>query len=299
MHKSIQTAYLAPLGCEKLLLNELKDITHVHGRLLLAKGPPQVVSWTQNIWYDPSFITIKSISDAARILRSIQRNWWAYSFLHHRRMKLIEEKLPHVSAKALNFLDPVPQAPLGSWTLIDENTMLAAGHCESPMPHGEWNFCEDKINPPSRAYLKLWELFTRFGCHPGREDICLDLGASPGGWTFVLAQCAKAVIAFDRSPLDPRISACANVSFEAKDAFKIKLSDYPQASWIFSDVVCYPDKLFSFVSNLVREYPEKRYVFTIKFQGSEHGEIISRFRTLPGHITHLSHNKHELTWFKV
>lgn len=298
MHENALTAYLAPRGCEELLFKELRDITQIYGRLALAKGGPQPARWSQNIWYNPELIKIRSINDAAQILRSKQRNWWAYGFGHHRRMKLIEEKLPHVAGKVLNFLDPVPNAPLGSWTLIDAETMLAASHCQSPMPNGEWNFNEDKENPPSRAYLKLWELFTRFSFSPNKNDICLDLGASPGGWTFVLAKLAKAVIAFDRSPLDPRIEALPNVSFEAKDAFKIKLKDYPKATWILSDVVCYPDKLLGFVTDLLQEYPEKHYVFTIKFQGSDHGDIISRFAALPGQIVHLSHNKHELTWFK-
>ena len=52
---------------------------------------------------------------------------------------------------------------------------------------GEYEFQEDKTSPPSRAYLKLWELFTRLGHWPRSGERVLDLGASPGGWTFVLA----------------------------------------------------------------------------------------------------------------
>ncbi len=90
----------------------------------------------------------------------------------------------------------------------------------SPRPNGEWNFNEDKINPPSRAYLKLWEFFTRFQIFPDKNDICLDLGACPGGWTWVLSGLAKQVIAYDKSPLDARVMALPNVVFHAEDALK-------------------------------------------------------------------------------
>lgn len=294
-----QTAYLAPRGFENLLIKELKDVVHVYDRLVLAKGAAQRAYWAQNIWYNPKVLSIKSISTAAAALRAIQRNWWPYQFQLHRRMELIQEKLPHISAKPLDFLAAIALPPLGSWTLIDENTLLASSHCESPRPNGEWLFNEDKVNPPSRAYLKLWELFTRFGFYPSKKDICLDLGASPGGWTFVLAKLAHKVIAYDKSPLDERILALPNVTYRAQDAFKVKISEYPHIDWIFSDVICYPAKLYDFIAQLLSEYPDKKYVFTIKFQGADNSDIISRFASLPGQIVHLSQNKHELTWFLV
>lgn len=295
------SAYLAAKGFEQDLINELKNIariTHVMGRLMLAEGAPHDAVWAENIWLSPQIIPITSIGDAAEKLRAIQRNWWPYAWTHFRRMELIQKKLPHISAKPLNFLDEIPTSPLGSFTLMDERTLLASPTCSSPMPNGQWLFVEDKINPPSRAYLKLWELFTRFKVHPKKSETCIDLGASPGGWTYVLAALAKHVIAVDRSPLDERLNT-RNITFIAKDAFKIELADYPEVDWIFSDVVCFPEKLYEFVSNLIREFPEKKYVFTIKFRGIDHGDIIERFKSLPGQIVHLSNNKHELTWFKI
>lgn len=270
----------------------------MHGRLVLAHGDPQPAYWSQNIWYNPAIIPIKSIGDAASILRSMGRNWWPYKHSFFRRMELIQKKLPYISAKPIDFLSPL-LPPLCSWTLLDPNTMLAASHCQSPMPNGQWNFNEDKLTPPSRAYLKLWELFTRCGFHPNKDDICLDLGACPGGWTWVLSKLAHSVIAFDKSPLAKSIMDLKNVHFLKCDAFKVDLNDYPKATWVFSDVICYPDKLFKFISHLLENFPDKKYVFTIKFQGDDHKDIIENFASLPGTIVHLSQNKHELTWFKV
>ena len=114
-------------------------------------------------------------------LRAVQRNWALYSSAHHRRAALIADKLPKVSAKPLIFSAPAPAAPLGSWTLIAPDRMLAAAACSSPFPNGEVPFIEDRT-APSRAYLKLWELLTLLGERPQPSELCIDLGASPGGW---------------------------------------------------------------------------------------------------------------------
>ena len=296
MSETTYTAYLAPLGFENLLVDELTDISHVFDRLIVTRAGPQKAHWAQNIWYDAKFMPIKSVGEAAKLLRAQQRNWWLYEFSNFRRAKLIKDNLPHVSAKPLDFMSEPPKTPLGSWSLIDENTILVANHCSSPMPNGEWIFNEDKVNPPSRAYLKLWEFFTRFRVHPTKQDIVIDLGASPGGWTWVLSGLSKQVIAIDKSPLDPR-ALKANVLFKAGDAFKVNLNELSDASWVFSDVVCYPDKLHAFIARLVAEYPNKNFVFTVKFQGGNHTETIEPFENLPGQLVHLSQNKHELTWF--
>src|ERR1051325_4465792 len=158
-----RTAYLAAEGYVAELARELGQVEIAHDRLLLASGPPRPAAWAQNVWLDPVTIPIASIGDAARRLRAIQRNWAAYAPRHHRRAMLIQERLPSVSAKPLVFGQSMPAAPLGSWTLLDPNTVLAAPHCTSPFPNGEVHFVEDRTGPPSRAYLKLWEALTLIG----------------------------------------------------------------------------------------------------------------------------------------
>ena len=154
------TGYLAADGFLAELQQELGPaVSEIHGRLVLASEPPRPAAWAQNVWLDPVHIQISSITDAARKLRAIQRNWALYSCAHHRRAALIAQKLPKVSAKPLVFGAPAPAAALGSWTLIAPDTMLAAPACTRPFPNGEARFVEDRT-APSRAYLKLWELFT-------------------------------------------------------------------------------------------------------------------------------------------
>ncbi|MBX6322535.1 MAG: hypothetical protein IRY94_11960, partial [Rhodospirillaceae bacterium] len=184
---AVGAAYVAAEGFRDELLTELGGAgTELVDRLVVTEGPPRPVAWTQNVWLEPRWIAFGSISEAARALKTIQRNWALHPGRHHRRAALIAEQLPHVSAKPLRFPAPAPTAPLGAWTLVEPGLMLASPRCSSPFPDGVVRFVEDREGPPNRAYLKLWEALTLIGRHPRPGEVCLDLGASPGGWTWVL-----------------------------------------------------------------------------------------------------------------
>jgi 23S rRNA (cytidine2498-2'-O)-methyltransferase len=294
------TGYLAPEGFVEDLLAELGPaVSAVHGRLVLAAGPPRPLAWVANLWHAPQRLAIVSIADAARQLRAIQRNWVLYSHAHHRRAALIAERLPTVSAKPLVFGSPAPTAPLGSWTLLDAGTLLASARCSSPFPNGEVRFVEDRTAPPSRAYLKLWEALTLLGEKPGPGEICLDLGSSPGGWSWVLQQLGARVISVDKAPLEPRIAALPGIEFRQQSAFALDPLEIGGIDWLFSDVVCYPARLLALVERWLAAGTCRRFVCTLKFQGPTDHETARRFAAIPGsRLLHLHHNKHELTWIR-
>jgi 23S rRNA (cytidine2498-2'-O)-methyltransferase len=294
------TAYLAAEGFLDELVAELGEIIAVHGRLVLAPGPAREAAWAENIWYAPQRLAVASIGDAARQLRAIQRNWTLYSHGLHRRAALIAEKLPKVSVKPLRFGDPMPMAPLGSWTLLDAATALAAPRCASAFPNGVVRFVEDREAPPRRAYLKLWEALTVIGERPGPGDLCLDLGASPGGWSWVLHGTGARVVSVDKAPLDPRIAALPGLDYRQISAFALEPDSLGPVDWLFSDIVCYPARLYRLVERWLEAGTCRRYLCTIKFQGTTDHETGRRFAAIPGsRLMHLSHNKHELTWVKL
>lgn len=297
-----RTAYLAAEGFEDQLRTELGDrLRAEHGRLMLAEGEGPV-SWAANIWQDVQETEIGSIGDAAAKLKAIQRNWVAYAPLHHGRIKLITEKLPHVSGKPLTFGVPLPTAPLGSFTLLAPDRMLYAAHCSSPMPNGEFVFHEDREGPPSRAYLKLWEGLTRHRLEFGSElprpgDICLDLGSSPGGWTWVLGSLGATVTAIDKAPLAPNVAAMETVRWQQGSAFALEPKEFPRVDWLCSDVICYPARLLKLVQRWLASSDVRNAVCTLKFQGDTDFETARGFAAIPGsRLLHLHHNKHELTW---
>lgn len=295
------TAYLAADGFDAQLREELAraDVTvsATHDRLLVSDAPAIASAWAANIWHDCVELPVASIGSAAQALRDIQRNWAMYAPLHHRRAALIQDRLPHVSAKPVVFPAAAPTAPLGSWTLLAPDRMLAAAHCSAPYPNGEVVFVEDKVGPPSRAYLKLWEALVRLRRWPQPGERCVDLGACPGGWTYVLAKLGAAVVAVDKAALDPKVAAMPGVEWRGESAFAIEPGSIGPVDWLFSDIICYPSRLLRLVERWRASGLVKNFVCTLKFQGETDHESASAFAALPGaQVLHLHHNKHELTF---
>jgi 23S rRNA (cytidine2498-2'-O)-methyltransferase len=293
------TGYLAQTERLDQMLGELSRVSAVHGGLVLAEGPPQPCRWAQNIWLEPYRLSVTSIRDAVHQMCVLQRNWWPYAFQLHRRSELTKERLPFVTAKPLRFPEPAPIAALGSFTWLDNESVLCSPRCTSPFPNGEPRFVEfgEDEGPPSRAYLKLFEALTLLGKAPGPGERCLEIGASPGGWTWVLGTLGANVIAVDRARLAPNVRRMPNVEERQGNAFTATPDSVGPVAWLFSDVICYPEKLYDYIEAWLASGACHNFVCTLKFQGTEHYGVIERFAAVPGsRIVHLSHNRHELTW---
>ncbi len=305
MTGDIRAAYLAAEGFEKPLAEELArrgaGLSAWHGRLALSPDAPVAAAWALNTWTAPVTLAIGSIGDAASKLRAIQRNWAAYAPLHHRRAALIAERLPHVSARPLVFPAAAPTAPLGAWTLLAPDTLLASGACTSSFPNGEARFVEDREGPPSRAYLKLWEALALLRRWPGPGEACLDLGAAPGGWTWALAKLGARVTAIDKAPLDPATAAMTGVTALAESAFALDPARWTAmhgvVDWLVCDVIAYPARSLRMIRAWIEAEAVRNVVCTLKFQGETDHDAAEGFAAIPGGtLRHLSHNKHELTF---
>ncbi len=288
-------------GFENELRTELgSTLKREEGRLFFAEGltlgDP---AWAQTTWLDAEEVEIQSIGDAAKKLRALQPFWAHLSLNHHRRAKLIEEKLPRLKKVEAEFLAPPPQKSIGGWTLLEPNRLLYGTRTTSPYPNGEVIFEGDK-RAPSRAYLKLWELFTAYGVRPHEGDKCVDFGACPGGWTWVLAQLGCHVTAIDRSPLDPAVANLKNVTTVLRNAFTLKPDDVGPIDWFFSDIICFPKDLYELVEAWRRSGLCRNFVCSIKFKGETDHETVRKFAAIPGsRLKHLYNNKHEMTWWLV
>jgi 23S rRNA (cytidine2498-2'-O)-methyltransferase len=297
----IASAYLAAQGFEASLAEELarsgRRVSAWHGRLALSPDPPAPSAWALDIWTAPIELPAPSIKAAAAALRALQRNWSLYAPLHHRRASLIGDALPPVKARPLAFPEPAPAAPLGAFTLLAPDRMLASANKTSPFVGGEVAFREDREGPPSRAYLKLWEALTRLGAHPGPGEHALDLGASPGGWSWALARLGARVTAVDKAPLDARVAAMPGVAWRQESAFALPPE---RVDWLFSDVICYPARLLALLERWIEADAAPRIVATIKFQGATDHDIAARFAAIPGaRLFHGAHNKHELMFARL
>lgn len=293
-------AFLAFEGFEKELSEELlflrQKILHQQDRLFLIEGEAKPV-WAQVSLQDPVFLTINSITDGAKKLKALHPFWAHWSQEHFRRAELIQEQLPRVNQKPLDFLNGILTRETGFWSLVEKNLILAGAHTHNPFPCGEFQFAEDKVNPPSRAYLKLWELFTVHGVKPKVGSKVIDFGSSPGGWTWVLQKAGCNVISIDRSPLAPSLQNLKGIEFIQRNAFTLSPQDLGPVDWFFSDIICYPEKLLELVQAWMKSGLCKNFVCTIKYQGETDFKTTEQFQKIPGSkVVHLLHNKHEVTW---
>jgi 23S rRNA (cytidine2498-2'-O)-methyltransferase len=194
----------------------------------------------------------------------------------------------------------MPLKKLGSFLLLSENEMLASAHCSQTVPQGDLSFVEDKGSPPTRAYLKLWEAFTRLGVRPGPGESCIDIGSCPGGWTGVIAKLGARVVSVDRSEIAPEVMALPGVEFIQGNAFTLNPRKFEKFDWVFSDVISEPAKLLELVQRWMEVHPDANYLCSVKFRGATDFRIMNAFMRIPGSsMIHLNQNKHEVTWFRL
>ncbi len=298
------TGHLAPEGFEKDLEIELKllgiKIFKKYGRLFLTEGESSNIVFAQDTWIDVKEIKFTSINDGANKLKEFNIRFSHYPINNVRRGELILEKLPRVRIKKYDFLENIPTTPISVFSLLDETTMIVAARTSCPLPFGEINFNEDKEGPPSRAYLKLWELFTLYKVMPNKGEQVMDLGACPGGWTYVLQNIGCHVLSVDKAPLDSKVMALPNIEFKQESAFGLRPQHVGKKDWLFSDIICYPHKLLELVNRWRESGLVDNFACTIKFQSETDFDTLFKFKEIPGSkIIHLSCNKHEVTWVNL
>jgi 23S rRNA (cytidine2498-2'-O)-methyltransferase len=91
---------------------------------------------------------------------------------------------------------------------------------------------------PSRAARKLVEALDWFGRAPEAGEVCVDLGAAPGGWTAVLLERRARVIAVDPARLASELRGRKGLAHVQASAFEFA-PDEP-ADWLFCDMAWRP-----------------------------------------------------------
>jgi 23S rRNA (cytidine2498-2'-O)-methyltransferase len=158
---------------------------------------------------------------------------------------------------------------------------------------------QDDKAPPSRAFKKLVEALTVFNIQAPAGARCVDLGASPGGWTHVLATRGCNVTAIDRSPLSPELMAHRRVTFIKGDAFTWR-PDRP-VSLMVCDVISAPQRSIELIDTWVAQKLCQALCVTVKFKGEPDFAALRSLRTILRNKTahydgkQLCHNKNELT----
>ncbi len=283
----------------KELSQEVGSVSGIYNDLLLSPNLVKTAAFALDIWADVVISPFESISQAANLLKSAGVYWYFHPIENVRRGKLIQEQLRSLPSLESTFPLKKPLPPIGCYTLLDRHTLAYSNKRLKKWPSGHCYFIEDKVNPPNRAYLKLWEALTILDKIPQPNQTAFDLGASPGGWTYVMQALGTKVTAVDKAPLDKKIANLPNVSFLNQSAFALDPTqlDTP-IDWLLSDVACYPERLYELVLKWIEAKAAKSMILTIKLQGETDFAMLDKFKALPNaRVLHLFNNKHEVTFF--
>jgi 23S rRNA (cytidine2498-2'-O)-methyltransferase len=289
---------------ENELVNELifisVRIVYTSEKLIITEPLKIKPIYAQDWWPRCEFFSLKEHLK----LKELPHWGCYYHFDKFKNEKSVRSSIKNLELKRIDWKMNHPfDFKFFTWTVFDEFIF----YCRKPFerfPLGWHEFNEDKVQPPSRAYLKLWEIFLTqdfFDFSKLHKSQCIEVGCSPGGWTWVLAQYFKSVCAVDKAPLAPQLSEFKNITFLAEDAFKLTPSEFKTVRWFFSDIICTPQRMNSLVNHWLTDSTITHFVSTIKFKGAVDFKFLHNFqieKSLIGKSTiiHLYHNKNEVTW---
>ena len=163
---------------------------------------------------------------------------------------------------------------------------------------------------PSRSALKLEEaLMTLVSASEKaallKENMrAADLGAAPGGWTWVLLREGLSVIAVDNGPLRQHVMDTGRVTHLREDGFTWRP---PQAlDWMVCDMVEQPVRVASRMATWLREGWCRQSIFNLKLPMKKRWQETQRCLTLLSHeaerpliirAKQLYHDREEITVF--
>ncbi len=192
---------------------------------------------------------------------------------------------------------------------IDHNSALVSAAAPEALPRGGFTLAPwpagvapvavDRA-PPSRAYQKLEEAFLWMNAAPGPGELCVDLGAAPGGWTMTALKRGARVIAVDRAPLEAPAAPHPRLTMTIGNAFTYAP---PQpVDWLLCDVICEPQRSIDLLARWLRNRWCRAVVCTVKFKGREGYGVLAALPALLaeigfrfGRVKQLRHNKNEVT----
>ena len=133
---------------------------------------------------------------------------------------------------------------------------------------------------PSRAALKLEEAFLRLLTDRERERLlrpgmrAVDLGAAPGGWTWVLVRRQMRVTAVDNGALAPSLLREGLVEHRREDGFRFR--PLRPVDWMVCDIVEKPARSAALVAQWMRQGWCRHAMVNLKLPMKRRREAVER-----------------------
>jgi 23S rRNA (cytidine2498-2'-O)-methyltransferase len=157
-------------------------------------------------------------------------------------------------------------ALVGVVPAVDVPTLAPGGRVRAHLPGGA----------PSRAGRKLVEALEWLGRRPEPGDVCVDLGAAPGGWSAVLLDMRAKVIAVDPAELAPDVRRKKGLTHVKASAFDFVPTE--PVDWLFCDMAWRPLEVAQMLAKWGRRHLAGALVSNIKLPMKQRAAHVAKVR---------------------
>lgn len=153
---------------------------------------------------------------------------------------------------------------------------------------------------PSRAAMKLEEAIDWLGLGPASGETCVDLGAAPGGWTYVVMERGAKVLAIDPGAMAPELIDRKGLTHLRGSAFDYEPHD--AVDWLLCDMVWRPLEVAALLARWGRRRHARFLIANIKLPMRGKVDFLGRVRKiladggwLDVRMRQLYHDREEIT----
>jgi len=184
--------------------------------------------------------------------------------LQLRRLPGAEEAKRYGGLLAQIALVAADRALVGVMPATDAPTLAPGGRARVHNPK----------NAPSRAGRKLVEALDWIGRAPDAGEVCVDLGAAPGGWSVVLLERRARVIAVDPAQLAPEVRRMKGLVHVKESAFDFLPTE--PVDWLFCDMAWRPLEVAQLLAKWGRRRLATTLVSNVKLPMKQRVEFVQR-----------------------
>jgi 23S rRNA (cytidine2498-2'-O)-methyltransferase len=129
---------------------------------------------------------------------------------------------------------------------------------------------------PSRAARKIAEALSWLELAPEGGEVCVDLGAAPGGWTWYLLERGARVIAVDPAKLRPDLLRRRGLEYVNRSAFEFQPEE--PVDWLFCDMAWRPLEVAQLLARWARQKSATLLVANFKLPMKRKAEMVAQIR---------------------
>lgn len=254
-----------PNAMDRLADGILEGLPLAQGRAARARGPQHFAldAWVPD---DDRTNTDSALATelVERVRASIRRRSspWVKLFVDDAREALSENGM-YAQICVL-----AGQAYVGMQPARDAPSIAPGGRLRVHLPE----------HAPSRAAAKLLEAFAWLDRAPAAGEMCVDLGAAPGGWSWVLLERGAHVLAVDPAKLDPLVMKKRGLTHLRDDAFRFEPEE--PIDWLVADMAWRPLEAAALYGKWARRGWARHLIANIKLPMKKKAEYLLRVRDI-------------------